>query len=281
MLKVVDLRSELAHLWHPPGYPAIRTRDYPIQGIVVHSTADEDRVDQNKEDDVFRIARYDTSPNNHITPGTPLATITYTHFVEYDRNGTLVCWRTLDDNVRTSHAGDVTYHKYRWNSLYTSVVVCHSPADHPDQRKMDMLVDVVAMRCLQYGWDPVDLIAEQDEKAPRVVFHRELRGTGWIGTDGKKYLRKECPDHAWDPDEFRRNVCARILAVVEPYRDALGHAGFTWSTYRDLVGGARGPFVENTKRSLGIPPESRESEGIVTERMIGALCQAYGLDFFV
>ena len=281
MLKTVDIRKELANKWHPP----IPLRSRPIQGIVVHSTADEDVVKEDLADDVHHIAAYDCSVKNHITPGRPLPTITYTHYIEYDRTGKLVCWRTLDDNVKTPHAGDVIYKKYGWNSLFTSVVVDHSPLDPPDPRKMAMLIDVVAYRCIQYGWNPLEEIEEKDQSVPRVVFHRELKGSGWyLDAKGHKQLRKECPDHAWDPDEFRSSVCERISDIAEPFRGALAMAGLTYRSYHDLVDAASRIFVDNAKRRFN-PNDPNDVPGVMTEALISRLCERfgskYGLDFAI
>lgn len=282
MLKTVDIRKELAgKYWHPP----IPIRSRPVQGIVVHSTGDTDVVKKDLADDVYAIASYDTSPNNHVTPGRPLPTITYTHYIEYDRTGRLVCWRTLDDNVKTSHAGDVLYHKYGWNSIYTSVVVDHSPLDPPDPKKMGMLIDLVAYRCIQYGWDPIEEIAESDQNVPRVVFHRELKGTGWyIDAKGTKQLRKECPDHQWDPDEFRRSVCDRISDVAEPFRGALAMAGLRFRSYHDLVDPASRIFVDGAKTKFQVK-DPNDIPGVMSEALIARLCETfgdkYGLDFAI
>lgn len=282
MLKTVDIRKELAEkYWHPP----IPIRSRPVQGIVVHSTGDTDVVKKDLSDDVYAIAAYDTSTNNHITPGRPLPTITYTHYIEYDRTGRLVCWRTLDDNVKTSHAGDVLYHKYGWNSIYTSVVVDHSPLDPPDPKKMGMLTDLVACRCIMYGWDPLEEIEESDQKAFRVVFHRELKGSGWyLDAKGMKVLRKECPDHAWDPDEFRRSVCDRISDVAEPFRKALAMAGLRFRSYHDLVDPASRIFVDTAKTKFQVN-DPNDIPGVMTEALISKLCEMFGdklgLDFAI
>jgi len=143
----------------------------------------------------------------------------------------------------------------------------------------------VAYRCIQYGWDPVEEIEESDQKAFRVVFHRELKGTGWyVDAKGMKQFRKECPDHAWDPDEFRRSVCDRISDVAEPFRVALAAAGLRFRSYHDLVDPASRIFVDAAKGMLGVN-DPNDIPGVMTEAFISKICElfgkTYGLDFAI
>lgn len=164
--------------------------------------------------DAKKVARYDVSPNNHITPGKPLPGITYSFFIDYP--GTV---------LYTSDITNKTFHVGNWNKKSLGIVLRYRAtrnSDPPKKEQLESTALLFANLCLILGRNPM--------KAVRG--HRELYGTGWTwfgnGAKLKKTYRRTCPGWKTDLDQLRLDVVKHIQEVFKSLLLPIGKIDGIW-----------------------------------------------------
>jgi len=147
-----------------------RKQDDIFYIILHHTVMDDEPIDA----DVYKLIKYFSSENNHITPGKSLPCFAYHEVME-----------VVDNKItffETAHPTDITYHAGAWNSESYSISINQMDYDELTIEQYKMLVIRLAELCIQLNISPIFIRG-----------HRELKGTGWYIRNKKFGLRKTCP----------------------------------------------------------------------------------------
>jgi len=183
-----------------------------IKQIILHCTGMK-QMAAGAQKTIEAIAKYDTSPNNHIS-ATGCASYTYHYTIGEDGD----IYKTLEDT-------EVSWHVGRWNKICLGVCLIYDPADEtlspksPAAKQLGTALNLIAVKCLQLGLFPSD-----------VQGHRELETTGWKMINGEKKLVKSCPGMKVNLEQCRKQVAVNMQTI-------LSKLGF----YTDKIDGIFGP----------------------------------------
>jgi len=147
-----------------------RSKD-DITMIVIHNSADDDNQD---EADVYKIAKYHTSPGCHVcAEGCP--SICYHSYIEKTARKTVI--------YETAFPEDIVYAVGPWNKCSYNICLDYKNIENLKPDTYRALVYYVAMLCVEFSLNPFFTI----------FGHRNLETTGWYVKDGIKLRRKSCP----------------------------------------------------------------------------------------
>ena len=164
----------------------IPIRKGDINRIVIHCSDDDDKPGE----DVSGLAKYDIGPNHISKKG--CFTFTYHYYIE-QVGKEIKIFKCVNHNIVTWHVGS-------WNMGSLAIGIDKRGEDEAPE-KYEAAV-----------WLAAKLCKELELSSKSVVFHRELKGTGWYLNKGKKVYRKSCPGWGWGKAcNFRREVALQMI----------------------------------------------------------------------
>jgi len=108
-------------------------------------------------------------------------------------NKKIKIYKCVDHNIITWHVGN-------WNKDSLAIGIDKQGKDEAPEKYKAAI------------WLAAKLCEELKLKSKDVVFHRELKGTGWFLRNGKKVYRKSCPGWGWESaDKFRGDVIIQLI----------------------------------------------------------------------
>lgn len=159
---------------HPTKKPRVRIIDpfnSDIKMIVIHTT--------NTISDITAIAKYHTSPGNHIS-STGCPRYAYHDTIKEDGN----IYHCVPYSEETWHAGKFNFESIAVALNYVAEAKIGKSKNHysPNDKMLQSLYKHLGTLCFQKCLSPKSIYG-----------HRELKGTGWFWNKGSKVLRKSCP----------------------------------------------------------------------------------------